>query len=170
MQLLNTHIHELRFSIDMNAPLEVKKKWTDFKHACESYNYKEQQQFKIYIVEQVKFHCKLNTNKELPFLKRCEGGFGGNNNSENKQIRFRSYFENGDYKKRDNDIILDHISNTDKEKWSYDELDDLIRAFIKTITYHIQHRWLEENDINGRIQMFNKEMLDNDYYHSDSES
>ena len=77
----------------------------------------------------------------------------------NKQIRFRIY-----YSDNDNDIILNKIESTDNEKWTYDELDDLLSAFIKTANSNIK-----ANYVNGRIRMFNRRMLDDNYLESDSE-
>ena len=50
-------------------------------------------------------------------------------------------------------IILDQITNTDAEKWSYDELDDLICAFTKTFNYFVKSEC-----VNGSIEMSNKKV------------
>lgn len=49
----------------------------------------------------------------------------------------------------DNDIILHDIISTTDEKWNYDELDDLIYAFIKTANFNIK-----ADCVNGNIKMF----------------
>lgn len=158
MNVLNTHIHELRFYIDKDVRLEYIKRWNEFKTKCENGENK-------HIVEQLKSYCRLNINKDLPYLKREEGGAGGNDNLANKQIRFRDYWSDKDYRyKRDNDIILHEITSTDNEKWTYDELDDLLRAFIKTANFNIK-----ADCVNGCIGMFNKKMLSDYYLASDSE-
>ena len=82
MNLLNTHLHQLRFFIDKNAPSEYMKRWDKFKTKCENGDNK-------HIVKTLKHYCKLTVNRELPYLERAEGGLGGNNNLLNKQIRFR---------------------------------------------------------------------------------
>lgn len=159
MNILNTHIHELRFYIDNNAPPEYMERWMDLKIKCENGDNK-------HIVEQLQSYCKLNTNKDLPYLNRAEGGLGGNDNLSNKQIRFRSNWGKNDYKyKKDNDIILHEIISADNERWTYDELDDLLRAFIKTANFNIK-----ADCINGCIGMCNKKMLSDYYLESDSES
>ena len=158
MNVLNTHIHELRFYIDKDAPSEYMIRWNEFKTICENGENK-------HIVEQLKSYCKLNINRDLPYLKKEEGGLGGNDNLANKQIRFREYWGDNDYRyKRDNDIILHKITSTDNEKWTYDELDDLLRAFIKTANFNVKADW-----VNGCIGMFNKKMSDDYYLASDSE-
>jgi len=150
MNILNTHLHQLRFFIDKNAPSEYMKRWDKFKTKCENGDNK-------HIVKTLKVYCKLTVNRELPYLERAEGGLGGNNNLLNKQIRFRhnqiSFVKISD----DNDIILNEIISTDNEKWTYDELDDLLRAFIKTANFYVQ-----ADCVNGYIGMFNKNML-NDF-------
>ncbi len=150
MNIFNTHIHKLRFSIDKNAPTEFMTRWKKFKTKCETGNNKQ-------IVEQIKDYCKLEQNKNLPYLNRSEGGLGGDNNLINKQIRFRYNYsilsnssKSSKYNDNDNDIILDQIYNTDMEKWTYDELDDLIYAFVKTANYYVNADCVE-----GCIEMVN---------------
>lgn len=158
MNILNTHIYELRFYIDNDAPEEYINRWKELKLKCENGDNK-------IIVEKIKSYCKLSVNKELPYLERSEGGLGGNNNKTNKQIRFREYFGNNDYRyKKDNDIILQEITSSDNEKWTYDELDDLVYAFIKTANFNIK-----ADCVNGYITMFNKRMLNDNYLESDDE-
>ena len=155
MEILQTHIHKLRFKIDKDAPPEYMKRWKGFKNKCEHGENKN-------IIEQWIYNCKLESNRQLPYLDRFEGGIGGNNNNINKQIRFR----NGSYGYKyprlyDEDILIDEIINTNEEKWTYEELDDLIYAFIKTSNYHVQGEY-----VNGYIEMVNENSL-RDYYDSD---
>ena len=123
------------------------------KYDCDNGNNK-------YIVEKMKTYCKLESNKTLPYLQRTEGGFGGNDNIMNKQIRFRICWSN-----IDNDIILDQVDNTETEKWTYDELDDIIRALTKTFNYFV-----ESECVNGVIEISNKKSMSDDYLDSDDES
>lgn len=62
------------------------------------------------------------------------------------------------------DIVLNQIINTNTEKWSYDELDDLIYAFTKTFNYFVKSEC-----VNGVIEMSNKKCLDDNYLDSDDE-
>ena len=84
---LNTesYNYKLRFSIDKDCPPDYMKRWLDFKNQCENGENR-------HIVEHVKELCLLQVNKDLPYLDRCEGGMGGNDNTLNKQIRFRNGF------------------------------------------------------------------------------
>ena len=89
MFILDTHIHKLRFRIDTNAPIDYMNRWKKLKYDCDNGDNK-------YIVEEMKTYCKLESNKTLPYLQRTEGGFGGNDNIMNKQIRFRICWSNID--------------------------------------------------------------------------
>ena len=133
MDILDSHIHKLRFRLDGDAPPEFKKRWKKFKQDCE-YGANKQ------LVEQWKSYCKLEQNRILPYLDRVEGGIGGNDNTLHKQIRFRcvlpTWRQLGIF--NDNDIIMDRIENTTTEKWTYEELDDLIYAFIKTANDNVE--------------------------------
>ena len=62
------------------------------------------------------------------------------------------------------DIVLDQITNTDTEKWEYEELDDLIYAFTKTFNFI-----LKRECVTGVIEMSNVKCLDDGYLESDNE-
>lgn len=157
MNILDTHIYELRFKLDFYAPEKYIKKWNNIKKESEITNNK-------YLVDEIKINCKLESNKKLPYLDRCEGGLGGNSNQNNKQIRFRMNINNKF--KFDNDILL-YVLNSDcgNEKWSYEELDDILRSFIKVL-----NKKMSCECVNGRIEIFNKNMLKNNYFDSDTDS
>jgi len=164
MVLLNTHNHRLVFNLDGNAPEKYIKNWNEFKIKCESGNNK-------HIVEQIKEYSKLEINKNIPYLEREEGGLGGDNNGIHKQIRFRhickgEQFNGGNipYYKKDTNIIFNEIISTDIEKWTYNELDDLIYAFIKTANYNIGADY-----VSGYIELINKTSFSDDYLDSDTE-
>ena len=147
MNILETHTHTLRFRIDSDAPTKYIERWKEIKRECENSDNK-------YIVEQIKNNCRIASNKALPYLKRCEGGLGGNNNILDKQIRFRmEKYEN---------VILLHPSNSETQKWTYDELDDIIRSF--TIVLNDKMR---SQCINGCIEMMNKNVFNDEYLNSD---
>ena len=137
----NFYIYKLRFSIDKDAPRDYMKRWRELKHKCE---YGENK----YIIEEIKNCCLLKENKELPYLQRQEGGLGGKDNIVNKQIRFRNSLFSEPWQ-LDNDIVMDEINNTEFEKWKYEEINDLLYAFMKVAAKHIQSK----NCLRGRIEM-----------------
>lgn len=149
MNILNTYIHKLRFCIDYDAPPQYIEKWCKLKQKCETGNNE-------YIVEQMKNYFKLDINKKLPYLNRSEGGLGGNNNINNKQIRFRDNWGENDYRdQKDNNIILHEITNGTDEIWTYKELDDIIYSFTK-----VANNYLDAECVKGSIEMIHKNTLD----------
>lgn len=152
MNILDTNKYYicLRFRIDNDAPIKYVNQFNDLKALCEYGKNKE-------IVEQIKSYCKLEQNKNLPYLERIEGGFGGNNNLNNKQIRFKIFYSNPD----DKDILL-NVYNSNIEKWTYDELDDIIYGFIK-----IANKYVNTDCINGCIEFVNKKSFNDNYLDSD---
>ena len=144
----NTYVYKLRFRIDKGVPKEYIKHWKHLKKQCERGNNKQ-------IIENIKEFCQLEQNQNLPYLLCREGGIGGDDNQVNKQIIFRQIF----WMKQtiDNDIIMDEISDTEIEKWTYEELDDLILAFIKVIEFYIKWEPCTKGSIiEGCIEMTNK--------------
>ena len=122
---INKNINNMiiRFKLDNDAPEDFIKKWVELKIKCESRDdtsYKE-------IIEQWLKHCKIKSNKLLPFLDRHELGIGGDDNIIKKQLRFRNLSNKQLFD--DPYIIIDEIYSTDNEKWNYEELHDLINAF-----------------------------------------
>ncbi len=148
--MLDNYNHSLIFRIDNNAPKDYINRWKKIKFDCETHDNK-------YIIEKMKTYCKLEQNKNIPYLQREEGGIGGNNNTINKQIRFYRLRQSIPIHYNDKDIVLDQIYNTNTEKWSYDELDDLIYAFTKTFNYLVK-----ADCVNGVIEMSNIQSLDED--------
>lgn len=155
MYLLNTYNHRLVFNLDRDTPEKYIKKWNKFKIECESGDNQ-------HIVKQIKEYSKLEKIKNMPYLKRVEGGLGGNNNGIHKQIRFRHIFEGQQV--NDMNIIFNEIISTDIEKWSYNELDDLIYSFIKTANYY-----MGTNCVSGYIELINKTTFLENYLDSDTE-
>jgi len=147
MEILKTHQHRLIFRIDKFAPKEYMKKWNELKVQIESNENNKN------IVDQIKNYCKLEKNKELPYLNRCEGGMGGDNNTINKQIRFRHLYGCINPNDIDNYIILKEITSTDVEKWTYSELDDLIYAIIEVF-----NNYIEAEAVNGCIELVNHDI------------
>ena len=59
---------------------------------------------------------------------------------------------------------MNQIYCKDECKWTYEELDDIIRAFIKVSTFKIGC-----NCIDGFIRIQNEKMLRDDYFDSSYE-
>ena len=59
---------------------------------------------------------------------------------------------------------VNEIINTETEKWTWEELDELIYAFIKTANNNVN-----ATCVNGSIEMINKNTLSDSYLDSDSE-
>ena len=156
MNILDTHIYKLRFKLDFDTTEKYIEKWNKIKKESETTNNE-------YLVEEIKNNCKLESNKNLPYLERVEGGLGGNDNQINKQIRFRFNFNSY---KSDNDILL-NVLNSDlkNEKWTYEELDDILRSFIVVLNKRMCCEC-----INGCIEIFNKNMYNDNYFDSDCET
>ena len=137
------YVHKLQFKIDKDAPQEYMNRWIKLKTKCESGKNEN-------IVNSIKKFCKIEENKILPYLKRYEGGLGGDNNLKNKQMRFRNGRVWGRMMRHvDNDIVIDEIYNSNVEKWTYEELNDILCAFIKVFEYNVQC----EGCIRGCIEM-----------------
>jgi hypothetical protein len=144
---INKNINNMiiRFKLDNDVPEDFIKKWVELKFKCEGWTKTDCRKETI---ESWLKYCKIETNKKLPLLKRCEVGIGGNDNTKHKQIRFRSYNAG----RSDNNILINQIYNTNYEKWSIEELNDLINAFIM----------YAENYINGNMIGFIKIKIESD--------
>ena len=144
--LLDSHTHMIRFLIDPAAPSEYMDRWTKIKQKIENGDNE-------WFVNELHAHCNLSSNRNLPYLDRCEGGIGNNNNLLYKQLRFKQHepSREGIPFALDNDICIDQIYSTAADKWTYEELDDLIAAMIKVLEYHVQ----ETRCILGRIELQN---------------
>ena len=107
------------------------------------------------IVKEIRDFCQLESNKKLPILRRAEGGLGGDDNKLHKQIRFTNWDVLDKY------IVMD-IYNTDFEKWTYKELDDLINAFKKMSDNRLDGRCVE-----SYMEITNYKFLDDSFCDSD---
>ena len=149
MYFPDTHSVQLIFKIDSDAPIEYLNKWNKLKQNCECGKNKD-------IIYDIINNCKLESNKNLPYLKRSEGGIGGNDNLINKQIRFRHGMFIMPWDGEDEFIIFNEIYNTEDEKWSIDELDDIISAFIK-----VANKYVNAECVKGFMKLY-KNKVDSD--------
>ncbi len=148
---INNFQVRLRFRLNFKNN-ELNQKWKGLKNICESGREKN-----LLLTQQWLKQCKIETNRNLALLNRCEGGIGGNNNLLNKQIRFRAIYGNnhkiclssiGEY---DDDIVFDQVYNTETEKWTQEELADLIYSFR-----YLANDYMESSGcVDGYIEMKN---------------
>jgi len=66
--------------------------------------------------------------------------------------------------KKDTHIIFNEIISTDIEKWTYNELDDLIYGFIKTANY-----LMGSDYVSGYIELINEKIFLDNYLENDIE-
>jgi len=145
MDILDSYIISLRFKIYKSAPVICLDKWKELKDICEYNTNNENKK----IVKEWLALCTNENIRKMPYLNRCEGGIGGDNNFKNKQMRFRQYI----YHNKDNDIVIDQIYNTTSEKWTFEEFDDLILGFIK-----FANNFIKGNYVDGVIELINKDI------------
>jgi hypothetical protein len=157
MSFFYTHNVKLRFNIYIDAPRQYVTKWLKLKEKCES-GEKENKQ----IVYEWLSYCNNPSIKKMPFLKRLEGGIGGDCNYTNKQLRFRQLLPfrqtYPSYTIDDKNIVIEDITSTEQEKWTIEELDDLILGFIK-----MANDYIGENCVEGCIELVTKKSLYDDY-------
>ena len=146
---------KLRFKIYNAIPKEYMDKWIELKRICELGDNEE-------IIKNLLYYSTLESVKNLPYLKRCEGSIGGDNNRINKQLRFRKFnslMKLPQYK--DNDIVFDNIYNTTTEKWTLNELNDIMHGFIRYANNYCNI----DNSIDGCLEIEYDKYLDyNDNY------
>ena len=118
----------LIFRIDISSPPDYMKRWNEFKVKCIHQNQD--------IIDEIKGNCKLDNNKILDNLDDLEDSC--------------NYVGNDDYiYLRINDIILNEVISTDSDsdKWTYAEMDDLIEGFLITANNHVKGKC-----VNGYIK------------------
>jgi hypothetical protein len=94
----------------------------------------------------------------MPYLNSCEGGIDGDNIIY-KQLKFKE--SNVYFRYNDNDIVIDNITSSEQEKWTFEELDDLIHGF--TI---FANNYVGDNCIYGCIELIPKNSLSDNYYNN----
>ena len=117
----------LIFRIDIDSPDDYMKQWNEFKVECIHQNQD--------IIDEIKGNCKLDDNDILDNLDKLE-------DSCNYVGDDYSYL-------RINDIILKEVISTDSDsdKWTYAEMDDLIEGFLITANNHVKGKC-----VNGYIK------------------
>jgi len=156
MYIPDNYTCKLRFCIEKWATKKYKEKWINkLKKICDGGSENNK-----YISKLMLSKCSLDSNKNLPILNRSEGGIGGNDNLTNKQIRYQDSIMDElkeDY--NENDIKL-NILNSNVEKWTLEELDDILKAYTKVF-----NEYMCEKCTIGTIELVNNNLL----YESDSD-
>ncbi len=162
MNIIDSHIHLIRFRINKNIRDSCETKWKKLKENCEYGPNSD-------IAEMIINHCQIQDNKNLQILEGTAGGIG----TGSKEIKFRhKYKSNFDYRDygigydygcgfyntndNDNDIIL-NITSSQNGRWTYDDLDDITLAFIK-----VARQFTGVKYITGHIELESKKILEND--------
>lgn len=121
----------------LDAPEEYKDKWNELRLICENNHGNEQ------ITMQIKKHLTIDELKNMPPLDRSEGGLG----TTEKNIRYQSTYHK--WAVPATDIYFDRIESHDNNRWTYEELDDIRRAFIT-----VANNYIESNGVvNGCIEI-----------------
>ncbi len=158
--MVESHIIKLIFRIDNDAPQKYIDKWDILKTICENGESKKQE----LIIHDWLLNCRIDSIKKLPYLNRSEGGIGGDCNINNKQLRFRPQIKYRGDNSNDNDIVIDNIVSSKQEKWTFEELDDLIRGFRI-----MANNYVGASCINGYIEMVNKDSLSDNYLENEDD-
>jgi hypothetical protein len=140
-------LFSLRFSIINNVKYPILNNWLKLKSICE-YNVNNSNKI---VVDNWIENCKTEEIKTLSYLYRYEGGIGLEIN-RNKQLRFRTHLNRED----DTDIVLkQYYVDNNKNQWSYDNYEDLIKGFIKFSNNYIVNgtNYKKGNYITGRIEL-----------------
>jgi hypothetical protein len=89
-----------------------------------------------YIAHRIKSFCKLESNKSLPLLDRCEGLLGGNSNTKDKQLRImdtKSIDLLGKTRLHQVSFLYSYRfsifnSGDGLEKWTNEEIEDIAQS------------------------------------------
>lgn len=141
MNILDTHIHKLCFKIkDYDLEDIIKSKWKILKNKCETGDNED-------ITQMILNNLQTENNTNMQILKNSCGGFSindkeitfkhcGTKNNFMCDYGFSSFSgdnndnDNNHNDNNDNDILLD-VANSQNEKFTYEELDDISFAFVK---------------------------------------
>ncbi len=155
--LLDNYTHRLRFYID---DLSDKKHFNKFKKLKKhiEMSFSSNENFNDSILSDIKKHCILESNKNLNIIKEitCGPGLGEINN---KSLRFRvnlwdkDYYYTGIY----NSIIID-VYQSDNNKWTYEELNDIMRSFTIIATDYVN-----KEVVRGSIELLDNNACNEDY-------
>ena len=131
---------QLKFELNHYTPDLFKSQWFYIKYLTEygiidNYNL-------IILLQFMKDNFNLESNKNLIILDRLEGGFGLSLNSCSKYFSFRLNCND-----INDDYIIINIYNSQYDSWSFEELDDIIISFIKSINSFIDSNYISHSII-----------------------
>ena len=152
-KILNTNewSHRIVLYMDENAPKDYMKRWKEFRNIFFESNYKYLEDVGQLLLERF----NLESNKKLPYLSCHEGGFGGDYCTQKKQIRFPNLRHEEDLYKvpqygwnNEHYLIIRQIRNGKDESWTYEELDDILNAFVE-----VAREYVQESCVDGYISI-----------------
>lgn len=158
MNTPDNYLYQLKFELNPYTPDLFKSQWFYIKYLTEygiidNYNF-------IILLEFMKNNFNLESNKNLIICDSLAGGFTSQSNSFNKYFNFRL-----NYNDIHDDNIIINIYNSFTEKWTFQELDDIIFSFIISIQSFINSNYISYSIIikNINLTFNNNQYIDNFY-------
>ena len=138
----------LKFYLYLDAPSNHLDKWNSIRYRLLPFCKDTNKSLSITpndIFNKWKSYCLLESNRKLPLQDRYyEGDPVGDNNQINKQIRpvepyklIGCWIETGEYYMGLKGEIRMKVIDGDDEKWTLEEIRDLLNAFVKTCDYYL---------------------------------
>jgi hypothetical protein len=115
----------IKYSLDINAHTDSRIRWNTFRH---SIIYGEDD-LRDAILYRWLCYCELERNRSLSILNSIKIGIGGTYDITGKQLLIE------DYDNYPHNVIM-RIPNNDINPWDFDDLYDLIDAFIKLCNHY----------------------------------
>ena len=143
-------LYKFRFVLNTNLKNFYYPQWINWKDKVENSHLISRNTY-FELTENWKSNCLVHSNKYIPVLTDNKGGLGYNGLYKKKILFEKNLNQITSFPdESNNDIVMD-IINTEKEKWSFGELEDLMQAFIKT-TIQMNKIW-EDNLFKGHIEI-----------------
>lgn len=127
----------LRFRLYSNAPPEIRAL---YKQAYDNILSDDSERFDRYIymwIDKLK-EDEIGTDIDRQYLKRTEGGIGGNDNKKNRQIRFfNSIEQETDFLKFGEITLRAEQSDDERRKWDVKELVQFGKKFKEVLEWSV---------------------------------
>ena len=163
MNTPDNYLCQLKFELNPYTPDLFKSQWFYIKYLTEygiidNYNF-------IILLEFMKNNFNLESNKNLIICDSLAGGFTSQSNFFfNKYFNFRL-----NYNDIHDDNIIINIYNSFTEKWTFQELDDIIFSFITSIQSFINSNYISYSIIIKNINLtFNNNQHIDNFYNNDT--